>query len=161
VETLDLLEELLLDYQGTLLLVSHDRAFINNVVTSSLVFEGHGRLNEYVGGYDDWLRQQPSCELESSGSKKATAASRKEPEAARPKKEKLSYKEKRELELLPEQIASLEAEQEALQLQMGEPGFYQQADGAAVAKATERMEQLGVELEQAYARWEALAEQEG
>jgi ATP-binding cassette subfamily F protein uup len=161
VETLDLLEELLLDYQGTLLLVSHDRVFINNVVTSSLVFEGHGRLNEYVGGYDDWLRQRPSCELEQGGGKKGGAAARREPEAARPKKEKLSYKEQRELEQLPELIAKLEAEQEALQQQMGAPDFYQQPDGAAVTRATERLEQLTGELEQAYARWEALAAQEG
>jgi ATP-binding cassette subfamily F protein uup len=156
VETLDLLEELLLDYQGTLLLVSHDRVFINNVVTSSLVFEGHGRLKEYVGGYDDWLRQRPSCELEQGSGKKGTTAQRKEPEVARPKKEKLSYKEKRELEQLPEQIAKLEAEQEALHQRMGDPGFYQQPDSAAVARATERMEQITRELAQAYVRWEEL-----
>jgi ATP-binding cassette subfamily F protein uup len=161
VETLDLLEELLLDYQGTLLLVSHDRVFINNVVTSSLVFEGHGRLNEYVGGYDDWLRQRPSCELEPGVAKKGGAVQRKEPEPSSPKKEKLSYKERRELEQLPAQIAKMEAEQEALQQRMGEPGFYQQPDGAAVNQATGRLEQLGRELEQAYGRWEALAEQEG
>jgi ATP-binding cassette subfamily F protein uup len=161
VETLDLLEELLLDYQGTLLLVSHDRVFINNVVTSSLVFEGHGRLNEYVGGYDDWLRQRPSCELEQDGGKKGAVAARKEAEAPRPKKEKLNYKERRELEQLPALIAQLEAEQEALQQQMGAPDFYQQPDGAAVTRATERLEQLTGELEQAYARWEALAAKEG
>ncbi|MEN8168772.1 MAG: ATP-binding cassette domain-containing protein [Pseudomonadota bacterium] len=159
VETLDLLEELLLDYKGTLLLVSHDRAFINNVVTSSLVFEGHGRLKEYVGGYDDWLRQRPSCEI-AQGAKKKTAEVPSQ-QAKATKKNKMSYKDKRELELLPEQIAELEAEQEALQQKMGDPDFYQQQDGNAVTQATERMEQLNGELEQAYRRWEELAEQEG
>ncbi len=159
VETLDLLEELLLDYQGTLLLVSHDRAFINNVVTSSLVFEGHGQLKEYVGGYDDWLRQRPSCEVTAGAVKKPAEASRSQ--ATTSKKSKMSYKDKRELELLPDRIAELEAEQEALQQKMGDPGFYQQQDGNAVTQATERMEQLKSELEQAYQRWEELAEQEG
>ncbi len=159
VETLDLLEELLLDYQGTLLLVSHDRAFINNVVTSSLVFEGHGRLNEYVGGYDDWLRQRPSCELETGKQKKGTAS---QPEQAKSvKKAKMSYKDKRELEMLPDKITELEAEQEALQQKMADPDFYQQQDGGAITLTTERMEQITVELEQAYERWEELAAQEG
>jgi ATP-binding cassette subfamily F protein uup len=162
VETLDLLEELLLDYQGTLLLVSHDRAFINNVVTSSLVFEGHGRLNEYVGGYDDWLRQRPSCEQEQGkGVQKKNSGAQSRASGEKPsKKNKLSYKDKRELELLPERIAELEAEQEALQQKMGAPDFYQQPDGEAT-RITGRVEQLNSELEQAYARWEELAEQEG
>jgi ATP-binding cassette subfamily F protein uup len=159
VETLDLLEELLLDYKGTLLLVSHDRAFINNVVTSSLVFEGHGRLKEYVGGYDDWLRQRSSCEIAQGAKKKTAEAPRQQAKAT--KKNKMSYKDKRELELLPEQIAELEAEQEALQQKMGDPDFYQQQDGNAVTQANERIEQLNGELEQAYQRWEELAEQEG
>ncbi len=161
VETLDLLEELLLDYKGTLLLVSHDRAFINNVVTSSLVFEGHGQLKEYVGGYDDWLRQRPSCAVTSGEVKKPAVNKSQEPEKKSAKKSKMSYKDKRELELLPDRIAELEDEQEALQQQMGDPAFYQQQDGDAVTRATERMEQLNSELEQAYQRWEELAEQEG
>ncbi len=159
VETLDLLEELLLDYQGTLLLVSHDRAFVNNVATSSLVFEGHGELNEYVGGYDDWLRQRPSCAADTPA-KKALPKVEERPKATA-QKVKLSYKEKRELEQLPDRIAELEAEQEALQAQMSDPGFYQQPDKTAITRATERMEQLGMELEQAYERWETLAEMEG
>ncbi len=159
VETLDLLEELLLDYKGTLLLVSHDRAFINNVVTSSLVFEGHGVLKEYVGGYDDWLRQRPSCEAAGSTAKRSSSAPAQPTSSS--KKNKMSYKNKRELELLPDRIAELEAEQDTLQQKMGDPGFYQQQDAKAVTRATERMEQLNGELEQAYQRWEELAALEG
>ncbi len=158
VETLDLLEELLLDYQGTLLLVSHDRAFINNVVTSSLVFEGHGQLKEYVGGYDDWLRQRPSCEVEPGKPKKSAEPAQ---QAVKPaKKNKMSYKDKLELEQLPDRIAELEAEQETLQQQMAAPGFYQQQDGTAISRVTERLEELTSELERAYERWEELAAQE-
>ncbi len=159
VETLDLLEELLLDYQGTLLLVSHDRAFVNNVVTSSLVFEGHGELNEYVGGYDDWLRQRPSCEVEQTRAKKPSGPKTQE-EKPKANKKKLSYKDQRELDQLPDRIAELEAEQEALQQKMADPAFYQSGDGEAIASATARMEELNGELEQAYERWEELAELE-
>ncbi len=152
IETLELLEELLLDYTGTLLLVSHDRAFLNNVVTSSLVFEGAGRVNEYVGGYDDWLRQRKPPALE-----KNLKASEKQ-ETHRPPRErprKLSYKEQRELEALPKRIETLEAEQEALHRTMGDPTFYQQAaDKIAANKA--RLKALTQELEEAYQRWEAL-----
>ncbi|MDH5786529.1 MAG: ATP-binding cassette domain-containing protein [Chromatiales bacterium] len=160
VETLDLLEELLLDYQGTLLLVSHDRAFINNVVTSSLVFEGHGKLNEYVGGYDDWLRQRPSCEVESPKGKKSEAL---KPQAGQPKanKKKLGFKDQRELDQLPDRIAKLEAEQEALQLQMADPAFYQPGDSEAINRATAQMETLNRELEEAFLRWEELDSMQG
>ena len=160
VETLDLLEELLLDYQGTLLLVSHDRAFINNVVTNSLVFEGHGKLNEYVGGYDDWLRQRPSCEVEQPRSRKSAESAVPKAEV-RQEKKKLSYKDQRELDLLPERIAELEQEQGELEQQMADPAFYQSGDGEAIARAGQRMEQLQAELEQAYERWEELDAQQG
>jgi len=155
VETLELLEELLLEYEGTLLLVSHDRAFLNNVVTSTLVFEGEGKISEYVGGYDDWIRQRKS-EAESS----APAAGK--PAATTQKKrsqKKLSYKEKRELESLPKQIEALEAEQDALQQQLTDPAFYQQG-GEAVSTATDRFKQIEQQLEQAYQRWEVLEEME-
>ncbi len=161
VETLELLEELLLDYQGTLLLVSHDRAFLNSVVTSTLVFEGEGRVAEYVGGYDDWLRQRPAAERTVAKPHKAATIAAPAVEKKETKKAKLSYKEKRELEQLPDRIAELEAEQDTLQQQMADPGFYQQQSGEAIAQATERLEQLGSELEQAYERWEELAQLEG
>src|SRR3990172_6398275 len=129
VETLDLLEELLMDYSGTVLLVSHDRAFLNNVVTSTIVFEKDG-LNEYVGGYDDWLSQRP---------KEAEAKAEKAPKQERTKKEraaKLGFKEERELKELPERIEALEAEQQTLYSQMSEPDFYKKAgQSAATAKA--------------------------
>jgi len=155
VETLELLEELLLEYEGTLLLVSHDRAFLNNVVTSTLVFEGEGKISEYVGGYDDWIRQRKS-EAEPS----APAIGK--PAATTQKKrsqKKLSYKEKRELESLPKQIEALEAEQDTLQQQLTDPAFYQQG-GEAVSTATDRFKQIEQQLEQAYQRWEVLEEME-
>ena len=152
VETLDLLEELLLDYPGTLLLVSHDRAFINNVVTSSIVFEGGGRVNEYVGGYDDWLRQrddQASRPVEKKlGSDKPLA----KPESA---KKRLSYKEQRELETLPGQIEALEAELSDLHALMGDAEFYQQ-DKAKIAATQDRLAEVEAELASCYQRWESL-----
>jgi len=157
VETLDLLEELLLDYPGTLLLVSHDRAFINNVVTSTIAFEGEGRLHEYVGGYDDWLRQRPKT---ATGAEKAKAKGQPAP-AASPqkltKKAKLSYKEQRELDTLPQRIEELEAEVETLHGTMADPAFYQQ-EGEAMAKTRERLEVVEKELAEAYIRWEQLEE---
>ena len=151
-ETLELLEELLLDYQGTLLLVSHDRAFLNHVVTSTLVLEGAGRIKEYDGGYDDWLRQRPAAPAPAE-EKTAT----REP-AARPAREaprKLSFKDQRELEALPERIQSLEAEQQQLHAAMADPAFYQQP-GDEIARAKARLEALDAELEQVYERWETL-----
>jgi ATP-binding cassette subfamily F protein uup len=150
VETLELLEELLNDYTGTLLLVSHDRAFLDNVVTSTLVFEGQGTVNEYVGGYEDWLRQrrQPAADGDKS-------RSRPMPKVAKAKPRKLSYKEQRELEVLPVRLESLETEQTDLQAQVAAPEFYRQ-DKAAIAAILERLEVVGNELEQCFERWEAL-----
>ncbi len=150
-ETLELLEELLLDYSGTLLLVSHDRAFLDNVVTSCLVFEGQGRVRESVGGYSDWLRRRvvepPS------------------PKAPRPKVEvrtprprapgRLSYSEQRELEQLPARIEQLEAEQSELQALTSRSEFYRR-DPAEVQQTLGRLKALKQELGQAYGRWEAL-----
>src|SRR5690554_6834941 len=122
-DTLDLLEELLGDYEGTVLLVSHDRAFLDNVVTSTLVFEGEGRVNDYVGGYQDWLRQRrPAADKPRTDAHKPAAREA----AARRKTHKLSYKDQRELDALPQTIEALEAEQEALHAQMADPAFYQQ-----------------------------------
>jgi ATP-binding cassette subfamily F protein uup len=151
-DTLELLEELVMDYAGTVLVVSHDRAFLNNVVTGSLVFEGDGAVNEYVGGYDDWLRQRPAPAAEPKAAEKPKAG-RAEP--ARDKPKKLSYKDQRELDALPPKIEQLESERNALQAQMGTPQFYQQ-DKGAIATAQARLAQLDTELATAYARWEAL-----
>ncbi len=151
-ETMELLEELLLEFNGTLLLVSHDRVFLNNVVTSTLVFEGKGRVMEYVGGYDDWLRQRASQVPEKKSVAVEIKTATNKPKA---KPTKLSYKDQRELDALPGRIEEMDAELAALHAAIAEPGFYQQ-DGGAIAETTERMGQLEQELEQAYARWEQL-----
>lgn len=154
VETLELLEELLLDYKGTLLLVSHDRTFLNNVVTSSLVFEGNGRVVEYAGGYDDWLTQR----LDGDEQRQAPSSQEKTEQKERPKKvkaAKLSYKEERELEALPQRIEAMESEQQELYDRIADPAFYQQ-DPAGPAKANERLAALEMELAAAYSRWEEL-----
>jgi ATP-binding cassette subfamily F protein uup len=156
-ETLELLEEKLLDYEGTLLLVSHDRAFLNNVVTSTLVFEGNGRVNDYVGGYDDWQRQrrQPDGPRPQAGTPR--------PAAPRPRSErpKLAFKEQRELVTLPEVIETLEAEQASLHAALADPALYQQDGGKRVAQVRERLGSLEAELEVAYRRWEDLEARQG
>jgi ATPase components of ABC transporters with duplicated ATPase domains len=156
-ETLELLESLLVDYAGTLLVVSHDRAFLNNVVTSTLVFEGEGRIGDYVGGYDDWLRQRRS-EPAARPAEKAAAAAAPAERRDRPKA-KMSYKEQRELETLPQRIEALEAEQQALHQTMSDPDFYQQ-DKAAVTAMQDRLAALEDELAAAYERWEMLEAQQ-
>jgi len=151
-ETLELLEEILLEFDGTLLLVSHDRSFLNNVVTSTLVFEGGGRIGEYVGGYDDWIRQRAPV-----SEKKKPVSKPTDPKVKRQKSKpsKLSYKDQRELDGLPQKIEQLDAELEELQAAISDPGFYQQ-DGGVISEQTGRLEQLEHELEHAYARWELL-----
>ncbi len=151
-ETLELLEELLLDYKGTLLLVSHDRTFLNNVVTSTFVFEGEGKVNEYIGGYDDWQRQSEIKKNnfpEKSLPKSETA--RKQCERPR----KLSFKEQRELEALPQRIEVLETEQQQLYQAMGDPLFYQKGKDE-IENVKARVSSLERELAEAYQRWEAL-----
>jgi ATP-binding cassette subfamily F protein uup len=163
VETLELLEELLIDYPGTLILVSHDRAFLDNVVTSSLVMEGNGRVGEYVGGYTDWLRQRPIAQriaAAAAGAPRLTPQVAPKPAApppvaAEPVKRKLSYKEQRELEQLPGRIESLDAEVATLTAQIQDPAFYRKGPEAVTA-ANARLAALQAELEQAYARWQAL-----
>jgi ATP-binding cassette subfamily F protein uup len=147
--TLDLLEELLADFKGTLFLVSHDRAFLNRVVTSTIVFEDNGQINEYVGGYDEWLRQKEETE-----EPRPVAEIAKE----KPKKErvrKLTFKEKHELEELPVKIDELETEISELHEKMADPDFYRTA-GEQVAESTARLEMLETELAETYARWEGL-----
>jgi ATP-binding cassette subfamily F protein uup len=150
-ETLELLEELLLEYSGTLLLVSHDRAFLNSVVTSTLVFEGDGKVVEYVGGYDDWIRQRPSVH----SVKRGDTATKKRVSKPKAKPTKLSYKDQRELDALPKRIEKLDAELAETHATIADPGFYQQ-EGSAIAETNKRLQQLEQELEQAYARWELL-----
>ena len=151
-ETLELLEELLLDYSGTVLLVSHDRAFINNVVTSTLVFEGKGRVREYAGGYDDWLRQRSMPEPDKA-SAKAIKKEQVKTRAGGPRK--LTFKQARELEGLPGKIETLEQEQERLYAAMADPAFYQ-GDGSEVARTRERLAELEKILAAAYDRWQEL-----
>ena len=150
IETLDLLEELLLDYTGTLLLVSHDRDFLNSVVTSTLVLDGKGKVEEFVGGYDDWLRQAQTAP---SPTVKATPAETPRPVKERPRK--LTFKENQELAALPERIAALETEQSEILATLADPEFYKSA-GAEVARLNARLPQLETELTAAYARWEEL-----
>jgi ATP-binding cassette subfamily F protein uup len=151
-----LLEELLADFQGTLFLVSHDRDFLNRVVTSTLAFEGKGLVTDYVGGYDDWLRQRPQPKPETGAP--TPRLEKPKPERERPRK--LSFRERHELDELPRQIETLEAELAALHERMADPAFYRE-QGEEVAAATARLQQLEGKLETAYARWEGLAALEG
>jgi len=162
VETLELLEDLLADYAGTLLLVSHDRDFLDNVVTSTLVMEGEGRVGEYVGGYTDWLRQRPQPQALAASAARtpaiasAPAATPSQPvPAVASARRKLSYKDTRELEQLPARIDVLESELAALAAAMSDAGFYQQ-DAGTVATHTRRMAEAQDELDAAYARWAEL-----
>jgi ATP-binding cassette subfamily F protein uup len=150
-ETLELLEELLMEYKGTVLLVSHDRAFLNNVVTSTIVFEGGGRLQEYAGGYDDWLEQRPVV-AQGKGGKKAAARER--PQAEVPAPRKLAFKEIKELEALPKKIEELEAEQGELYRNLADPVFCQ--GGGGVTQAQVRLKELEGILAALYLRWEKL-----
>ena len=158
VETLELLEELLGDYQGTLLLVSHDRAFLDNVVSSTLVLEGEGRVGEYVGGYSDWLRQRPAAPAPVAA-RSAPAPSDRPAAAPAPSpaamKRKLSFKDQRELEQLPVRIEQLEAEIGERTAAMNAPSFFQQ-ESAAIVQANEALARLQTELDGAYARWSEL-----
>jgi ATP-binding cassette subfamily F protein uup len=158
VETLELLEELLLDYAGTVLLVSHDRAFINNVVTSTLVFEAPGRVEAYAGGYDDWLDQRPDAAP--SKTKKAAAKTGRKSAATVAAPKKLGYMQQRELDALPGRIESLESRQEALFGVMSKEDFYRQ-DGERIAAVKQELADVEQELEEAFARWEALESMSG
>jgi ATP-binding cassette subfamily F protein uup len=156
VETLELLEELLGDYTGTLLLVSHDRDFIDNVVTSTLVLEGDGQVGEYIGGYTEWLRQKPIIAAARASNAKAAVAPAPTPApvAAAPKK-KLSFKEQRELDLLPAKLEQLEAEIAKRTAAMNDPKYFQQ-DAAAITRGNEELARVQAELDTAFARWEEL-----
>ncbi|MDF1646541.1 MAG: ATP-binding cassette domain-containing protein [Legionellaceae bacterium] len=147
IETLELLETMLADYPGTLLLISHDRTFLNHIVSSILVYEGNGHIYEHVGGYDDYIRYkkqlaEPKKNTPSAPSKASTSS-------------KLSTSEQKELKQLPKKIDVLEKKIDALHLEMGAPDFYQQ-DAKVVTQFTNNLSTLESDLNQAYARWEAL-----
>jgi ABC transport system ATP-binding/permease protein len=166
-ETLELLEQQLVDWPGTLLLVSHDRRFLDNVVTSTLAFEGDGKIEEYVGGYADYLRQReaesvknPPGDIEnksgdvknkSGGAKNASGDARN----ASGKKKRRSFKEDREYEELPDRIAALEQEQNKLQASLADPEFYKQG-GAVIQEAVNKSEEIQRQLHDAISRWDEL-----
>ena len=160
VETLELLEELLAEYPGTLLLVSHDRDFLDNVVTSTLVMEGDGIVGEYVGGYSDWLRQRPAPRAGTDEARTAPGAGVPVSQPAAPPVEpaarrKLSYKDARELEQLPARIEALEARIAAATAAMNDAAFFQR-DAAAIQADTDALAAAQRELDGAYARWAEL-----
>ncbi|MEE4216220.1 MAG: ATP-binding cassette domain-containing protein [Xanthomonadales bacterium] len=160
IETLELLEEILLDFEGTVLLVSHDRAFMDNVVTSIMVLEGDGRVSEHVGGYGNWVEKGGRLEaLEETGSKQASGgkATKAKAAAAPPpgKSTKLSYKDQRELDALPGRIEALEEDKARLESQVADPGFYRQPQ-EAVKNTLAELASLIEELEAAYLRWAEL-----
>ena len=145
IESLELLESALQDYNGTLLLVSHDRAFLDNVVTQTIAAEGNGKWKEYVGGYTDWVRQRSTKSFDGTGSK-AKAAPKEKPKA------KLSYKETRELEALPKEIEALEAEQRALHEKTHAADYYKQpAD--TLKEDQRRIAEIEALLEKKLERW--------
>jgi len=158
-ETLELLESLLVEYAGTVLMVSHDRAFLNNVVTSTLAMEGEGEVNEYVGGYDDWLRQRKQAKQETKEKRLKERARTQEPPD---KPKRLSYNEKRQFKLqfqelkeLPLEIDKLEQAQNELHQQMSDPTFYKQSPDK-ITKSQESLDKLADDLHLAYQRWEEL-----
>jgi ATP-binding cassette subfamily F protein uup len=159
-ETLELLEEQLVEWPGTLLLVSHDRAFLDNVVTSTFVFEGDGRVQEYVGGYEDWVRQRLAEKSAATRKSRASETANLPPEKPKTTKivvkpRKLSFKEQRELDALPASIDALETEQRALAARIAAPEFYKEG-AEAIKQALARTEALPLELAKVYARWAEL-----
>lgn len=155
-ETLELLEETLQNFSGTILLVSHDRAFLNNVVSSTIVFEGNGVISEHDGGYDDWLRVRQNrnrSKVESTPSEQAASAAKAVAQTERGRK--LSYKDQQELDSLPEKIAALESRQAELNTSMADPEFYK-LDGGEIAATQKEAEKVGKELEACFLRWEEL-----
>jgi len=152
IETLELLEELLQDYQGTIFLVSHDRTFLDNVVTQTIAAEGNGVWKEYAGGYEDWLRCRKEAAIAGKSAPAKLAAAKPAP---KPKSDKLTWKEQRELEALPERIATLEAEQATLTRRLEDPALHAQAGQETTAIAA-RLGEIDEELLNLLDRWEAL-----
>src|SRR5208283_5634839 len=153
-DTLELLEGMLITYKGTVYLVSHDREFLNNIVTSTIVFEGDGRLAEYVGGYDDWLWQRGTAIPKTGKAKEAAKTERIRPQqVARPRI--LTFREKKELEALPALIESLESERARLYEVLSAADFYLQ-NRSTIPAAKVRIEELDREITAGYQRWELL-----
>jgi ATP-binding cassette subfamily F protein uup len=157
-ETLELLEEKLVDFTGTLLIVSHDRAFLDNVVTSVFVLDGTGDVEEFIGGYSDWLTYSTAQKQAQKPKKLPEPPKKDKPISAAQKKKKLSFKEQQELKNLPALIEQLESKQTALAKQIAEPNFYKQ-DAKTVAKTLDELKELESTLEQTYARWDELEAQ--
>lgn len=162
IETLELLEELIQDFSGTVLLVSHDRTFLDNVVTQTIAYEGDATWRDYVGGYEDWLEQSGGYQSKTEAAPTPTNAAEEAPKTEEPKRRtnrsnRISPWEQKELDELPEKIAALEEQQEALSAELSNPDTY--ADGSDKAQAIQaELEELNAELEQLYARWEVLEE---
>ena len=161
-ETLELLEQQLVDWPGTLLIVSHDRRFLDNVVTSTLAFEGGGRIGDYVGGYEDYVRQKAGSAKDTSGSTKnmsgntkGGSGSVKDLSGKNAAKKKRSFKEEREYKDLPDRMATLEAEQKKLQALLADPEFYKQG-GGPIQETVDRLENIDRELLDALAKWDRL-----
>jgi ABC transport system ATP-binding/permease protein len=154
IETLELLEELLFEFQGTLLLVSHDRTFLNNVVTSTLAFEGQGRIIEYAGGYDDWLIQRTKP-VEAEAKKRKPEKSPRKPQPRKPAK--LGFKEKRELEELPQRLHDLEEEQKNLYAALSDPMLYQKGP-EEINRLKAKWAEIEEAITQGFQRWEELEE---
>jgi ATP-binding cassette subfamily F protein uup len=154
-ETLELLEEILLAYKGTVLVVSHDREFLNNVVAATLVFEGKGIVKEYIGGYDDW-QAAVTAALPAKKTGPAAAVKRPASKLSPQEKKKLSFKEKQELESLPLLIERLEQEHKELGLQMADPAWFRKPGFITLSK--ERLARIDTDLSAAYRRWEDLSE---
>jgi ABC transport system ATP-binding/permease protein len=146
-DTLDLLEEMLMEYKGTVLLVSHDREFLNNIVTSTIVFEGEGRIEEHVGGYDDWLRQRRPAPLKPKKMQK--------PRPQRERTRMLTFRESRELDAMPALIESLESERDSLHKTLSDPDFYKR-EGQRIPELKTRIGEIEGEMADAYERWEVL-----
>jgi ATP-binding cassette subfamily F protein uup len=161
-DTLDLLEERLAEYPGTVLLISHDRAFLDHVVTSTIVFEGHGEVNEYIGGYEDWLRQTRPPATESQRIKKDKPGKPGKKPGRIPAKNasKLSYAERQELAKLPAKLEKLEKQQKELHDHMAQAGFYQQ-EKAKITQVQQQLAEFDAKLETVFMRWEELEEKAG
>ncbi len=155
IETLELLESLIVEYQGTVLLVSHDRAFLNNVVASTLVIDAEGNVREFEGGHDDAVRQMAAAAVAAEPKPAASAAPPRAEVAADDRPRKLSFKERRELETLPATIETLEAAVRVLHASMADPAFFRQEKGM-IAEANARLATLENQLAEAYDRWESL-----
>ena len=154
-ETLELLEDLLVEFNGTLLVISHDREFLDNVVTSTLVFEGNGKIGDYVGGYSDWKRESEAKQVVAAPAKNLPARGNGAGQPAGKNTAKAAGKERKELEALPARIEALEREQAELAEKLADPAFYK-SDAAGVAAVKRKLEALEREHAQAFARWEEL-----